>query len=299
MTAPPPPSSCGVVDQRPVTTALLRVIDALACPVCGADLVVGDRSLTCPSGHSFDIARQGTVTLADHRANLTTADTAAMVEDRATFYDGGAYDAVIASICSMIAGLGLADDARIMDAGAGTGHLLTAVLDANPTWIGIAVDSSKPAVRMAARRCPRTAGVVADLWRSWPLRTGSLDLVLTMFAPRNANEVQRVLRSGGAWVMAVPLADHLVEVREQVGLLGIPADKVSEVVASLPKGLTAASREQIRHQVRLTRDDVATMVRMGPNRHHISDALLAQQVAGLHDVQRVTQAVEIVVMRRV
>src|SRR5438270_677974 len=40
-----------------------QVVEALACPVCAADLSAAGNTLVCPDRHSFDFARQGYVNL--------------------------------------------------------------------------------------------------------------------------------------------------------------------------------------------------------------------------------------------
>jgi 23S rRNA (guanine745-N1)-methyltransferase len=277
---------------------LAGVLDVLACPVCGGRFHADSATLGCEQGHRFDIARGGTITLADHRANLTTADTSAMVDDRAAFYDAGHYDALIAHVVETVVAAAPAYNAVVVDAGAGTGHLLAAVLAGLESGRGIALDTSKPAVRMAARRHPHVVGIVADLWRPWPITAGSVDVALTMFAPRNPEEVQRVLRPGGRWIVVLPIEGHLVQLRDRLTLLGIPAGKVDDVTSTLPEGLTVEGVFPFRHDLDLTRDEAERLVRMGPNRHHVGDEELKAQVERLGTNERVTQAIDVVVIRR-
>jgi 23S rRNA (guanine745-N1)-methyltransferase len=277
---------------------LADVLDVLACPVCEGGFHADSATLGCAQGHRFDIARGGTITLADHRANLTTADTSAMVDDRAAFYDAGHYDALIARVVETVVAAAPANDPVVVDAGAGTGHLLAAVLTALVSGRGIALDTSKPAVRMAARRHPKVVGVVADLWRPWPIAAGAVDVALTMFAPRNPEEVQRVLRPGGLWIVVLPIEGHLAQLRDRLTLLGIPEGKVEDVTGTLPEGLTYEGVYPFRHDLDLARDEAVRLVRMGPNRHHVGDDDLKAQAERLEQSERVTQAIDVVVIRR-
>jgi len=95
----------------------------------------------------------------------------------------------------------------VLDVGAGTGHHLAGVLDAVAGARGVAVDASRPALRRAARAHRRMAAVAADAWRQIPLRDATADLALDVFAPRNAPELRRVVRPGGAVVVVTPLPD--------------------------------------------------------------------------------------------
>jgi 23S rRNA (guanine745-N1)-methyltransferase len=151
---------------------------------------------------------------------------------------------------------------------------------------------------MAVRRHPSVVGVAADLWRPWPIATGAVDAALTMFAPRNADEVHRVLRPGGVWIVVVPVEGHLAQLRDRLTLLGIPAGKVEDVTTTLPDGLTLESVQPFRHDQDLTRDEAGRLVRMGPNRHHVSDEVLKDQVDELAAIEPVTQAIDVVVIRR-
>ena len=63
----------------------------LACPHCGATLARENGSLRCPAGHSFDIARQGHVTLLRGDARPGAGDSAAMIEAREAFLASGHY----------------------------------------------------------------------------------------------------------------------------------------------------------------------------------------------------------------
>lgn len=274
------------------------VLDLLACPLCSGALHVETHSLGCGQGHRFDIARGGTITLADHMANMTTADTVEMVDDRAAFYDAGHYDALLEHVSNSVVTVDLPANPALVDAGAGTGHLLAAVLARIGAGRGIALDTSKPAVRMAARRHPDIVGVAADLWRPWPIGTEAIDVVLTMFAPRNIAEVLRVLRPGGVWIVVVPVAGHLAQLRDRLTLLGIPDGKVEDVTSALPEGLALEVVQPFRHDLTISRSDAGRLVRMGPNRHHLSDDELSSQVDLLAPYEVVTQAIDVLVIRR-
>jgi len=61
------------------------VIRYLACPHCGAGLGRAGGVLRCPAGHSFDIARQGYVSLLPPGGTAPSGDSPAMVAARAGF----------------------------------------------------------------------------------------------------------------------------------------------------------------------------------------------------------------------
>ncbi|MFG1697296.1 putative RNA methyltransferase [Nonomuraea sp. NPDC049309] len=75
---------------------LADIVEHLICPVCGVDRQAGLRldagALRCAAGHSFDVARQGYVSLLVGSRPPGTADTAAMVAARAAFLGEGHYE---------------------------------------------------------------------------------------------------------------------------------------------------------------------------------------------------------------
>ena len=88
--------------------------------------------------------------------------------------------------------------------GAGTGHHLAGVLDALPGALGIALDTSRPALRHAVRAHADIAAVVADVWQPLPVADATIELVLDVFSPRNGAEMARVLKPGGVALVVIP-----------------------------------------------------------------------------------------------
>ena len=131
-----------------------EVVALLRCPICRDSLTAADGSLRCVAGHTFDIARQGYVNL----LGATTGDTAAMVADRAAFLAAGHYAPLAALVADWAASC---VDGLVVDAGAGTGYYLGAVLARRPS-AGLALDSSPHALRRAARVGERVGAVVWD-----------------------------------------------------------------------------------------------------------------------------------------
>jgi 23S rRNA (guanine745-N1)-methyltransferase len=242
-------------------------MDALClvlCPLCGESMVVSPGALRCARGHSFDRARQGYVNLAAGRAPHS-GDTAEMVAARAEFLAAGHYDFITTALCD--AARTAYPGGLIVDAGAGTGHHLAAVLDAVPTADGLALDASKPALRRAARAHPRAGAALCDTWGRLPLADGAAGLVLDVFAPRNGPEFRRVLRPGGALLVVTPEADHLAELVSRLGLLRVDPDKAERVAASLD-GFALAGETVLRRPLTLTSAEARTLVAMGPSAWH-------------------------------
>ncbi len=120
----------------------------------------------------------------------------------------------------------------MLEVGSGTAYYLASALGDDPVAVGVALDVSKAAARVAAQADPRIAAVVADVWRPLPVRDRCLDAVLCVFAPRNLPEFARVLRPDGLLVVATPRPGHLAGLRDRHGLLEVPADKADQLAAA-------------------------------------------------------------------
>lgn len=231
----------------------------LRCPVCRQELTRAGRTLRCPAGHSFDLAKQGYADLSGGRMPHV-GDTAEMVADREEFLAAGHYD--------FIAGALATDGGLVVDAGVGTGHYLGHVLAKDPGAIGLGLDVSKPALRRAGRAHPRAAAALADLWQRLPLADASAGLVLDVFAPRNGPEFHRVLRPGGALLVVTPAADHLRELIDAYGLIGVDPDKAGRVADSLGGHFTAERVVTCRRTLHLGGGELRTLVGMTPSARH-------------------------------
>jgi 23S rRNA (guanine745-N1)-methyltransferase len=201
---------------------LADVLPLLCCPLCGRSLEEKAAAASCPTGHSFDIARQGYLGLLPGDAQLGSADTAEMVAARERFLSSGHFNP-LADALAAEAGRALADgpDGAVLDLGAGTGFDLSRLLERLPGRPGLALDLSKAALRRAARAHERVGAVAADAWRPLPVRDEALALALSVFAPRDGGELARVLKPGAALIVATPTDRHLIELVEGLGLLSV------------------------------------------------------------------------------
>jgi 23S rRNA (guanine745-N1)-methyltransferase len=241
------------------------VLAHLRCPVCGEPLDAVPGGLRCPRGHSFDAARQGYVNLSAGRSPHA-GDTAEMVAARTEFLAAGHYDFISAALAG--AARAAYHGGLVLDAGAGTGWHLAAVLDALPAAPGLALDVSKPALRRAARAHPRAGAALCDTWTRLPVADGSAGVVLDVFAPRNGPEFRRVLRPGGVLLVVTPAADHLHELVERLSLLQVDPDKAERVAASLEGHFALAEETALTRTLTLSPREAATLVGMGPSAWH-------------------------------
>jgi 23S rRNA (guanine745-N1)-methyltransferase len=275
-----------------------QIVAALACPHDGAELLEDARVLGCPHGHRFDLARQGYATLMASRPPHA-GDSAAMLDRRIRVHEAGVlatvHAAVVAAACRRDGTSADASDALrrvtgaprtapvgiVCEVGAGPGTYLAEVLDAMPDRAGLAVDVAKAAARRAARCHPRASAIVADVWAGLPLRTGSVAVLLDIFAPRNAAEFARITAPGGTLVVTTPEPDHLAELREWFGMLDVPGGKSAEIAADLGPSFLLRAARPIRTVVPVAPSLAVDLATMGPSGHHLDPARVGSLAADM------------------
>ncbi|MFC9996746.1 putative RNA methyltransferase [Nocardia sp. NPDC127526] len=404
-----------VKTESPPAERLIACADLLSCPECGNDISVTDRTLRCPRGHSFDIAKQGYVSLLTGASTKMTGDTPAMLDARAAFQAAGHFTPIATALSQTVAALpapalrtaapeptsrpantavpspsgsritrpgstaaaaaaarlsatllagpgrtshsaresprhpgallgrdpqrpptravdsghkhaGMTEDdpgpaaeiahneadggapgpggkamlpnagAAVLEIGAGTGYYLAAVLDALPAARGIALDVSKPAAKRSARAHPRAGAVLADAWRGLPIRDGVMSAALCVFAPRNADEVARVLNADGRFIVVTPTSRHLGELIEPLGMVRVDSGKDERLADSLGERFELLDRQAVEYTMALTHADIANVAGMGPSAHHAA-VERAGRIAALPDPLAVTASVTIATYR--
>jgi SAM-dependent methyltransferase len=252
-----------------------EVVALLACPHCGEPLTAGAGSLTCAAGHTFDIARQGYVSLLGGPRRGIRGDTAGMVDARDRFLSAGHFAVLTDALVEMADS---ASEGPVLDIGAGTGHHLAAVLQAQPARAGIALDASKYAARRAAAKHPRAGAVVADASATLPVLSGTIGLALGVFSPRNGAETSRVLREGGEYLVVTPNPGHLEELAGPLGLLAIDERKPERLAQALDPHFELQGRTELRWRLSLSREDALAAATMGPSAHHLDLPQLRDRV---------------------
>ena len=270
---------------------LRDVVGHLRCPLCEAGLAMGERAISCPGGHSFDVARQGYVNLLPGDARPGTADTPEMVAAREGFLAAGQFSPLAGAVAAECGRMGADAGGPVVDLGAGTGYYLAHVLDRLPGRRGIALDLSKHAVARAARAHPRIGAVVCDSWRPLPVKTGAAATVLSVFSPRNAPETSRILRPGGALLVVTPTREHLAELVPALGLLSVDERKEERLEDQLSGRFDRESRSEVTIALSLAHVHVEQLVRMGPSARHLDLATTRARVAALPEPVKVTASV--------
>ena len=276
---------------------LSNIVDILADPNDGTALSGADdfSRLVSESGHSFDVAKQGYVTLAAGAGLKHKGDDMDMVNAREAYLAMGHFapfvEAVTGAVQDALDSASLAESkpASLLEVGAGTGYYLAHTLDSIAEARGVGLDISPHAAKHLAKCHPRVGAVVADVWERLPIRDESVDAISVVFAPRNPAEFQRVLAPGGQVIVLTPGAGHLDELREPLGILGVEEAKVERMYEQAEGFLEqAADPVDISFPLELDKASVAAQVGMSPSARHISAGELAERMAALPPTLTVT-----------
>ena len=276
---------------------LSHIVDILADPNDGTALSGADdfSRLVSESGHSFDVAKQGYVTLAAGAGLKHKGDDMDMVNAREAYLATGHFAPFVESVTGAVqdaldaSSLSASTPASLLEVGAGTGYYLAHTLDSIDGARGVGLDISPHAAKHLAKCHPRVGAVVADVWQQLPIRDESIDAISVVFAPRNPSEFQRVLAPGGQVIVLTPGAGHLDELREPLGILGVEEGKVERMYEQAEGYLEqAADPVDISFPIQLDKAAIAAQVGMSPSARHISADELAERMAAFPPTLTVT-----------
>ena len=136
----------------------------------------------------------------------------------------------------------------------------------------------------------------SDVWQQIPLRDGTIDLALSVFAPRNGAELVRVVRPGGAVLVATPAPEHLHELA-MLHTVRVDPHKLARLQRQLTPALHPRTVRRITWMLELTRHEVEAVLRMGPASRHLKPDL-ERRIAGLPDPVLATASIELRTFRR-
>ena len=221
----------------------------LQCPVCQQPLHLSHH-YSCGK-HHFDRAKEGYVNLC---IPPIRGDDALLVNARANFFQTNPYKPLMVKLQSMITSF-----STVLDVGCGTGAYLEFMKRNDSTLTTIGCDGSKKAIRKAAKLDTQTLYMVANM-NALPLLNESVDVILSVFAPYNSEEIQRVLKPNGQLIVVQPAPNHLFELKQVLyDIVKLNPD----TTLTIP-GLTSNLNEQLEFEMILNQDELQALFAMTP-----------------------------------
>jgi 23S rRNA (guanine745-N1)-methyltransferase len=217
--------------------------------------------------HNFDLSKEGYLSLLHGRTDYKgIGDDKQMVQARVRVHKLSAFS----DLAEAIAGYCPRDGARhdILDIGCGDGFFLDHVTRHVATaGNGVGVDISKEALAKAAKTYPSTFFIRTDASHNrLPFEDSSFGLVLSIFAPRPIDEIRRVLRSDGSWLVVTATQDHLKEIRAFLPLAAIGAGKMD---APTSRSYAVVKSGIFNRELQMAHHELVSIVEMSPSIHRL------------------------------
>ncbi|MCE2593928.1 23S rRNA (guanine(745)-N(1))-methyltransferase [Motilimonas cestriensis] len=235
------------------------------CPLCQAPLSRDNSSARCPQNHCFDFAKEGYLNLlpVQKKNSIDPGDNKMMMQARRDFLNKGFYQPLAEQVALLIKQQMAAKQEHIhaLDLGCGEGYYcqyFTANTQANISWHGL--DISKSAIRYAAKRAKSIQFCIASAF-DLPFAGQQFDCITRIYAPSDANELQRVLKNDGCVISVSPGPRHLFQLKQAIYDTPQPhSDAPSEI-----EGLMVVEQVALTYPITLTHSqDIANLLEMTP-----------------------------------
>ncbi len=230
------------------------------CPVCKSEISLFERTYKCQNNHCFDLSKDGYVNLLmSQQSSLKRhGDDKLMVKARRDFLEKGFYNELRNTLCQTLKDA-LPESSTIIDVGCGEGYYTSEISKVNGFKI-FGIDISKDALKYAAKSVKNSSFAVASAF-SLPFAENSSNCVLSVFAPSAYEEFYRVLKSDGKLIKAIPLEEHLWELK--CALYKEPyknkPEKRNDELFKL------VSQKEIKYKISLTeKEDIENLFKMTP-----------------------------------
>jgi 23S rRNA (guanine745-N1)-methyltransferase len=234
------------------------------CPLCANALTLdpSSRALQCESGHSFDVAKEGYVNLlpSHKKSSLEPGDSAEMIAARRRVHQADIYRPLATALQQQL--LAIENPANVLELGCGEGYYSNALKALWPWAQVAALDISKTAIRLAAKKYPAVNFAVASSF-DIPVACGSQELLLRIFAPSKDDEVQRVLKEGGHYLELTPAPRHMWALRSAL----YQTPKPHEPGRTEIPGFACCAQEMLDFEVDVEGELLKDLVAMTPFAH--------------------------------
>ncbi len=178
------------------------------CPVCSNTFLgVQEGSFVCKEGHSFDVAKKGSLHFLLKPSKNDYGKE--MLRSRFAIAQDGLFNGILDEVFPFIQH----HTGVTLDVGCGEGSHLDYLHEQGLQGTRIGFDISKEAIQLAAAHFTSAFWCVADLAQS-PFASHSYDTLLNIFSPSNYDEFSRLLKPGGQVVKVIPGEYHLYELRQ-------------------------------------------------------------------------------------
>lgn len=229
----------------------------ILCPVCQKTLKIKDRSYVCEDGHCFDIAKEGYLNLNLHDST-NTGDNPEMMKARREFLEKNYYSFMKEKVDEQIK-----ENDSLIDLACGEGYY-TSYFKAKDK---IGIDLSKSGLKYASKKDKGTLYLLNSIFHN-PLEDACADVITTIFAPIAKEEIVRLLKDNGRFILVKPDVYHLYELKEKI----YENPYLNEIENIDIPGLKLVDEMHISQKHILNNEDLSNLFTMTPYYHKTSIA---------------------------
>jgi 23S rRNA (guanine745-N1)-methyltransferase len=237
------------------------------CPICTTALVLQPtgKYYACQQQHHFDVAKEGYINLlpVQHKASLEPGDNKQMMLARREFLESGHYAKMAQAVANSIAAnLPNNQTLHFLDLGCGEGYysrMMASLLTGQIPLALHGVDIAKFAIAAAAKKQAAASFVVASANRL-PYIDQYFDGVMQVFAPSNAQELNRVLKPSGYLLTVTPGPRHLWQLKEFI----YTDVREHALEPALANGFVRLATERIQYHINPNRAQRLALLQMTP-----------------------------------
>ena len=177
----------------------------ILCPVCKNKLIFKGSFYQCENRHSFDLAKEGYLNL-NLKSSQKSGDNPEMIKARKRFLEKGYYDFLKEEINTLIQ-----KEDVLLDLACGEGYYTKDF----PSSDKIGIDLSKTGLKLASKNDKSTLYLLNSIFHN-PIKDESADKIITIFAPVAQQEILRILKKGGHFILVRPDLYHLYELKKVI-----------------------------------------------------------------------------------
>ena len=233
----------------------------LICPICQLPLKLSESTYRCKRHHSYDVSKEGYVNLlpVQKKNSKNPGDSKEMINARRLFLESGYYAPLVDHLIKTIEHK---ENALLLDAGCGEGYYGAQIKQHINDLDILGFDISKEAIKKAAKKYKDQFFFIAGM-NEIPIADQSVSTYLTIFAPIEASEINRILADRGQVIIVSAGPNHMREIAEEIYESYIPHDYDPSLV--LPSQFDLINKEIITFTITLEeKDERKSMLQMTP-----------------------------------
>ncbi len=240
----------------------------LKCPACASELALRDKSYICENGHLYDVSKYGYVNLllANKKNTKIPGDNQDMIKSRSSFLNKAYYQGLSNTINKSISLINSKNqEKKILDIGCAEGYYLDQLKksftpDSKHLLGGI--DISKYAIQLAAKRKMQASLAVANIY-DLPFLSKEFDIVFSVFAPLDIDEIHRVLCADGTLIIIGPGEEHLSGLTEHIYDTVISHSGNYNIIDNNEK-FQCQEVIEVKENIEVDKEDILDLLRMTP-----------------------------------